>query len=68
MLQYRPTMQKEELQAEQGDKAELQGEPQGEQGDGFVFQTMLTCIGNKRKLVGHIQGIADEVRALLRKD
>lgn len=27
----------------------------------FVFQTMLTCIGNKRKLVGEISRIVDEL-------
>lgn len=34
----------------------------------FVFQTMLTCIGNKRKLVGHIRSIVEEVCTLLKKD
>lgn len=34
----------------------------------FVSQTMLTCIGNKRKLVSSIRGIMDEVRGLLSKD
>jgi adenine-specific DNA-methyltransferase len=36
--------------------------------DAFVFQTMLTCIGNKRKLVKHIRNIVDDVRILLNKD
>jgi len=34
----------------------------------FVFQTMLTCIGNKRKLVSNIRAIVDDVRKLLVKD
>lgn len=34
----------------------------------FVFQTMLTCIGNKRKLVGHIGEVVEEVRRGLGKD
>jgi adenine-specific DNA-methyltransferase len=34
----------------------------------FVSQTMLTCIGNKRKLVSSIRVIMDEVRVLLSKD
>ena len=34
----------------------------------FVFQTMLTCIGNKRKLVGNIRSIMDDVRTILNKD
>lgn len=36
--------------------------------DHFVFQTMLTCIGNKRKLVKYIKNIADDVRKLLNKE
>lgn len=36
--------------------------------DVYVYQTMLTCIGNKRKLVKHIRRIVDEVRVLLQKD
>lgn len=35
---------------------------------GFVFQTMLTCIGNKRKLVNNISSIIDELRQILGKD
>lgn len=34
----------------------------------YVFQTMLTCIGNKRKLVSNIRSIFDDVRILLSKD
>jgi adenine-specific DNA-methyltransferase len=34
----------------------------------FVYQTMLTCIGNKRKLVGNIFEIVDEVRKKLGKN
>lgn len=34
----------------------------------FVFQTMLTCIGNKRKLVHHIRNIVDDVRTTLSKE
>lgn len=36
--------------------------------DKFVFQTMLTCIGNKRKLVSNIYSIFDEIKTLLSKD
>lgn len=34
----------------------------------FVFQTMLTCIGNKRKLVANIRAIMDDIRGLLSKE
>jgi len=34
----------------------------------YVFQTMLTCIGNKRKLVGYIRDIIKEVCILVGKD
>lgn len=34
----------------------------------FVFQTMLTCIGNKRKLVGHIYEIVEMLRQRLGKE
>jgi len=34
----------------------------------FVYQTMLTCIGNKRKLVSNIRAIIDEIRQILSKD
>lgn len=34
----------------------------------FVYQTMLTCIGNKRKLVSNIRSIMDEIRVILSKD
>jgi len=34
----------------------------------FVYQTMLTCIGNKRKLVSNIRSIIDDIRILLSKD
>jgi adenine-specific DNA-methyltransferase len=33
----------------------------------YVFQPMLTCIGNKRKLVPHIKAIVDEVAGTLGK-
>lgn len=36
--------------------------------DQFIYQTMLTCIGNKRKLTSHIRAIADQVRETLKKD
>ena len=36
--------------------------------DDFVFQTMLTCIGNKRKLVKYITNIVNDVRKILNKD
>ena len=35
--------------------------------DAFVFQTMLTCIGNKRKLVRNISDIVNEVAVQLGK-
>ena len=35
--------------------------------DDFVYQTMLTCIGNKRKLVKNIRNIVEEVKLLLNK-
>ena len=35
--------------------------------ESFVFQTMLTCIGNKRKLVKHINEIVHDVRLRLNK-
>jgi len=34
----------------------------------FVYQTMLTCIGNKRKLVSNIRSIIDDIRILLSKE
>jgi adenine-specific DNA-methyltransferase len=34
----------------------------------YVYQTMLTCIGNKRKLVSNIRSIFDEIRTMLSKD
>jgi len=34
----------------------------------FTFQTMLTCIGNKRKLVGHICDIVESLRQRLGKE
>ncbi len=36
--------------------------------DDYVYQTMLTCIGNKRKLINHIIGVINDVKALLGKD
>ena len=36
--------------------------------DSFVFQTMLTCIGNKRKLVKNIREIVNELCDILKKD
>lgn len=39
-----------------------------EQHNAFVFQTMLTCIGNKRKLVSNIRTIMDDIRTLLSKE
>ena len=36
--------------------------------DKFVFQTMLTCIGNKRKLVSNICNVFDVIKTLLSKD
>jgi adenine-specific DNA-methyltransferase len=36
--------------------------------DNFVFQTMLTCIGNKRKLVGHIYDIVESLKQKLGKE
>lgn len=34
----------------------------------YVMQTMLTCIGNKRKLVSYIYDIIDDIRVELGKD
>ncbi len=34
----------------------------------YVHQTMLTCIGNKRKLVNHIVEIVDEIALKLQKE
>jgi adenine-specific DNA-methyltransferase len=34
----------------------------------FVYQTMLTCIGNKRKLVSNIRNILNDIRTLLSKE
>lgn len=34
----------------------------------FVYQTMLTCIGNKRKLVTNIRAIIDDIRVLISRD
>ena len=34
----------------------------------FVTQTMLTCLGNKRKLVGEIKQIAQEIATTLGKE
>ena len=34
----------------------------------FVYQTMLTCIGNKRKLVSNIRSVIDDIRNILSKD
>ena len=39
-----------------------------EEHNSFVYQTMLTCIGNKRKLVLNIRDIFDDIRKLLSKD
>ena len=39
-----------------------------ERRDVFVHQTMLTCIGNKRKLVGHIRSIIEDVGKVLQKN
>lgn len=36
--------------------------------DNFVYQNMLTCIGNKRKLVKNIRNIANEVKIKLNKN
>ena len=36
--------------------------------DEYVFQTMLTCLGNKRKLVNHIDDIVDKVSKTLKKE
>ena len=39
-----------------------------DEGHDYVFQTMMTCIGNKRKLVKHIYNIALGVAKTLGKD
>lgn len=35
--------------------------------DTFTFQPMLTCIGNKRKLIPHIHEIANQIKTRLQK-
>ena len=39
-----------------------------EYSDEYVYQTMLTCIGNKRKLIKNIRNVLDEVRSLCGKE
>ena len=34
----------------------------------FVNQTMMTCIGNKRKLLSNIESIINEIKEQLKKD
>jgi adenine-specific DNA-methyltransferase len=36
--------------------------------DAYTYQTMLTCIGNKRKLVKNIRNIVEEVKTLIGKE
>ena len=36
--------------------------------DDYVYQTMLTCIGNKRKLVKNIRTVVEEIAVLVNKD
>ena len=36
--------------------------------DNYVYQTMLTCIGNKRKLVKNIRNIVEEISVLVNKN
>ncbi len=36
--------------------------------DSYIYQTMLTCIGNKRKLVKNIRNIVEEVKTLIGKE
>ncbi len=43
-------------------------EPENDTNDDYVYQTMLTCIGNKRKLVKDIRNIFNEIKTLLHKD
>ena len=58
--------QKENIILESKAKEEIISEvPNNEE---FVYQTMLTCIGNKRKLVKNIREIVDEVSKLLKKE
>lgn len=45
-----------------------QNEIKDESSDDYVYQTMLTCIGNKRKLVKNIRNIVEEIRVLLNKN
>ena len=49
------------------DQDQDQNQDQNQKHD-YVFQTMLTCIGNKRKLIGGIRTVVDEVCDLLKKD
>lgn len=46
---------------------ETQKEQKEQKEDEFVFQTMLTCIGNKRKLVKHIYEATKDVMKILGK-
>ena len=39
-----------------------------ESSDAYVYQTMLTCIGNKRKLVKNIRAIVEEIKTTLQKE
>ena len=43
-------------------------EQENEETDSYVYQTMLTCIGNKRKLVKNIRSVMEELMVLLNKD
>lgn len=36
--------------------------------DSYVFQTMLTCIGNKRKLIPHLKDLMKDLKSRLNKD
>jgi len=63
LLPYAPTSVKNEIVIEPTvDKIN------DESDDKFVYQTMLTCIGNKRKLVKNIRKIFEEIIILVNKN
>jgi adenine-specific DNA-methyltransferase len=49
------------------ESVENESEMKDDSSDEYVYQTMLTCIGNKRKLVKNIRNIVEEIRVLLNK-
>jgi hypothetical protein len=56
----------EPVEYKENEENEDNKDAEDEKGD-YVMQTMLTCIGNKRKLVKQIYGIIDDIRQQLGK-